>query len=67
MFKSKTDRSERGVLHLENCRLKRHKFKDRSRKYYGFQLIAKGNVLSFYLDNEAEREIWLKKLSLSAV
>ena len=65
---SPTDCYERGILNLKNCRLMRHNFKDKEDKYaYGFQLLAKGKILSFYLRMESEREKWLEKLTHSVI
>ena len=49
---AKTDQDDhsRGVLHLQNARLKKCHFKDANNLYmYGFILMAKGTTIEFYL------------------
>ena len=48
--KNESDSQERGVLHLQNARLKKCHFKDANNLYmYGFILMAKGTKIEFYL------------------
>ena len=55
-------------MHLRNCRLLKHYFKDTESKYlYGFILMAKGRVYNFYVESLDERESWVNALRLSVV
>ena len=50
-------------MNIKNCRLKKHYFKDTTKKYmYGFIVMAKGKTLDFYCDNPDERDAWVNKM-----
>jgi hypothetical protein len=59
-LKTDDDDQERGILHLKNCRLKKNSFKDETKQYFGFILMAKGLMQEFYTNDREETQEWIE-------
>ena len=47
-------------MDIKNCRLKKNILKETSKKcMYGFILLAKSNMIDFYVDNEEDFQRWI--------
>lgn len=55
-------------MHIKNARLKKIHFKDENGNYmWGFKLMAKGNTLGFYTQEEQKSKTWIEALKQSVV
>ena len=47
-------------MDIKNCRLKKNILKETPKKcMYGFILLAKSNMIDFYVDNEEDFQRWI--------
>lgn len=56
IFKSNTDKKERGILDIKYARLKETRLNNHNIKLYGFVLMARGGRLYFYSENQEEQK-----------
>lgn len=66
-FNSKDDHMERGILNCKYARLKKTHLKDSKTKLFGFILMAKGQTLQFYNEDEEVIQNWIEALKSTAV
>jgi hypothetical protein len=66
-FGSEDDQMERGILNCKYARLKKTHLKDSNTKLFGFILMAKGQCLQFYNEDQDVIAEWIEAFKTTAI